>query len=283
MLKILLALFLPILILIITPCWAITNQWRGGVGTQELDGTQASSLIGYNSYNHIVQPLDNLLATYCNEYLIYGSSSTIKVSSGSCMVSNSQGTIRLTLIDTAVSTLTSSNLDTGSLTSSTTYYVYSTAATNASTSSTYYISASNTAPSGQTYYYQIGSFTTDGSTNISGLVNNMGSTSFVGTASSKSGNVTYQALTDGTVEGSAYVQGGVGGSQSGTVTFYTGSNSSVSTSSVKTVTIYLFQASGQTNGGKMPFNFTVRKGDYYEMALGTNGSIDSMYFTPTSK
>ena len=83
MFKILLALLLTT-----TPAWA--TQWRGGTGEQTILGTSNAALIGYNSYNHIVQPLDNLLGTYCNEYLIYGSGSSIKVSSGSCVVSNSQ-------------------------------------------------------------------------------------------------------------------------------------------------------------------------------------------------
>ena len=189
------------LLLMTTPAFAITNQWRGGVGTQEIDGTTNAALIGFNSYNHIVQPLDNLLFNYCNEYLIYGSGSSIKVSSGSCAVSNSQGTIRLFMQDTATSTLTSSNLDTGSLTASTTYYVYSTAATNAATSSTYYISASSTAPSGSTYYYQIGSFYYNASSAIENVkTNGYYPTSSPTSNGTFSANIVYQNNTANKIE-----------------------------------------------------------------------------------
>ena len=126
MFKILLAL-----LLMTTPAWA--TQWRNGTGEQTILGTSNAALIGYNSYNSIVQPLDNLLSGYCTEYLQYNSSSLINVVAGSCNVSNSQGTIHLFLQDTSNTVLSSSNLDTGSITSSTTYYVYATEATNAAT------------------------------------------------------------------------------------------------------------------------------------------------------
>lgn len=190
-------MFKILLVLLLLTVPASATQWRAGTGEATLLGSSQSSLIGTNTFNSIVQPLDNLLSTYCNEYLTYGSSSTIKVSAGSVMVSNSQGTIRLMLQDTAVSTLTSANLDTGSLTANTTYYIYSTAATNTATSSTYFISASNTAPSGQTYYYQIGSFTTDANTQITNISNNWVTSGYIsGTPISKSNGVPYQALTD---------------------------------------------------------------------------------------
>lgn len=161
MFKILLAL-----LLMTSSAFAVTNQWRGGQGTQELDGTQPANLIGFNSYNHIVQPLDNLLATYSNQYISYGSNSSLVIPAGSVMVSNSGGTIRLMLLNTAPTTVTWANIDTGSQAANTTYYVYAVAASTSATSATYYISASNTGPSGQTYYYKLGSFLTDASVNI---------------------------------------------------------------------------------------------------------------------
>lgn len=266
MFKILLAL-----LLMTTPSWAVSNQWRGGVGTQELDGTQPAALIGFNSYNHIVQPLDNLLATYCNEYLQYSSSSTIKVSSGSVMVSNSQGSIRLMLLDTAISTLTSANLDTGALAANTTYYVYATAASASATSSTYYISASNLAPSGQTYYYQIGSFTTDASTQITTINNNIIGQEFNTWSATKSAGVVYQALTDGFV--TAYANNT--GSSSTQINITTDSSSSPSTVRVQSTI-------GSNTGGTVNITCPVRKGDYYEVNLANGASLQAMYFLSTN-
>lgn len=162
------------LLLMTQSAWA--TQWRAGTGENTILGSSNAADIDYNSYNSIVKPLDNLLSSYCNEYLQYASSSTLTVVAGSVVVSNAGGTARLMLQDTTNTTITSANLDTGVFAASTTYYVYATAATTSSTSSTYYISVSNTAPSGQTYYYQIGSFSTDGSTNInpSNIFNNRG-------------------------------------------------------------------------------------------------------------
>lgn len=246
-------------------------SWRNGTGEQTLDGTSAAALIGTNSYNSIVKPLDNLLATYCNEYLSYSSSSTITVSRGSCVVSNSQGTIRLFLQDTTSTALTSANIDTGSLSSNTTYYIYSTAATNAATASTYYISASNTSPSGATYYYQIGSFATDSSTQITTIANNI-ALSYFGTKASKSSGVVYQALTDGIVTDLYQF---TTNAATKTVTDYTDSSSSPST---------VVGGADDTNSsnGRGTITFPVRKGDYYEVT--DNGSCNhTIYFTPTSR
>lgn len=262
MFKILLAL-----LFISTPAWAVTNQWRGGVGTQELDGTQPANLIGFNSYNHIVQPIDNLLSTYCNEYLVYASSTTLKVSSGSVVVSNSQGTIRLFLQDTSQTTLTSANLDTGSLVANTTYYVYATAATNAATSSTYFISASNTAPSGQTYYYQIGSFMTDANAQITGINSNWVGGSYLSWSATKSAGVVYQALTDGVVTAYAVNTG----SSNTQINIATDSSSSPSTVRVQ-------NAIGANTGGYVSVSCPVRKGDYYEVNLANGASLQAMYF-----
>lgn len=265
MFKILLAL-----LMLMPSAWA--TQWRAGTGEQTIDGTSQASLIGYNSYNSIVKPLDNLLATYCNEYLTYNSSSTITVSSGSCVVSNSQGTIRLFLQDTASTNVTSANIDTGSLTSGTKYYVYSTAATNSATSSTYYFSASNTSPSGQTYYYQIGSFTTDSSNQITTINNNIALGTQGGTATSKSSGVTYQALTDGIVN-DPYTYSG--NSQSFSTQMYSDS------SSTPTTLISQGKNSNSENRIGQMIGF-VNKGNYYKITDNGNCS-HSITFTPTSK
>lgn len=244
------------LLLISPSAWA--NQWRNGTGEKTILGTSNAALIGLNSYNSIVQPLDSLLATYCNQLITYVSSSTLSVTAGSVMVSNSQGTIRLTLQNTTSTSITSANIDTGSLTSSTTYYLYAVAATNSSTSATYFFSASNTAPSGQTYYYQIGSFTTDSSTNIipgSIVLNYIPKQTMLGTWSSKSSGTTYQALTDGFVVGFL----DTAGNNNNHMTGYTDSNSSPSTLIIQA------GAPSASNSGSAywPFTMPVRKGDYW--------------------
>lgn len=264
-----------IFLLLTQPSWAVTNQWRGGVGTNELDGTQSANLIGFNSYNHIVQPLDNLLYKYCNEYIQYASSTTLTIISGACVVSNSQGTIRLFLQDTANSTLTSANLDTGSITASTTYYVYSTAATNSATTSTYYISTSNTAPSGQTYYYKIGQFSTDSSSQFTQIVNYSQPFGYVSsTPISKSTGVVYQAFTDGNVLGVF----NSGGGNNSYATLYSDSTSSPS--------LVMSRAGTASSGPNFIIGTVygkIRKGDYYEIVIsGVWGSFtNGPYFIST--
>lgn len=267
MFKILLAL------LLMTPS-AWSAQWRAGTGENTLLGSSQAALIGTNSFSSIVQPLDSLLSTYCNEYISYASSSTITVNKGSCVVSNSQGTIRLFLQDTANSTLTSSNLDTGSLTSSTTYYIYSTAATNSATASTYYLSASNIAPSGQTYYYQIGSIATDSSTNFSGptITNTFyPKQSMLGTWSSKSVNVIYQAATDGF----ALAVVDTGNSNGHYAYLYSDSSSSPSTLRSEVGSDSSFSG---PNGIIGTLFSPVRKGDYYEFTTSGASINAGPYF-----
>lgn len=261
MLKIILAL-----LLMSTPCWA--TQWRAGTGENTLLGTSAAALIGTNSFNSIVQPLDNVLSNHCNEYLQYTSSTTLTVMSGTCVVSNSQGSIRLFLIDTGNTVLSSTNLDTGSITANTTYYVYSTASTNSTTSSTYYISASNTAPSGQTYYYQIGKFSTDGNSQFTGVINNNWN-SYNQAYVSKGTGVPYQALTDLNFTCNGIT---VGGNQ--LMRLFTGSISG---------SLSQVQQCGSGNSGAVvacSLIWPIRKGDYYEM---TSDFGATCFAIPTGK
>ncbi len=259
---------LLVLLLMTSSAWA--TQWRAGTGEQSLLGSSNSADIDYNTYNSIVKPLDSLLATYCNQYLSYTSSSSLTVSAGSVTVSNSGGTIRLMLQNTSPTVITSANLDTGALASGTTYYVYATAATNAATAATYFISASNTSPSGQTYYYQIGSFTTDANTQIAGVFNNYYSTFYVGTSTSKTVGVIYQALTDGIVT----TTGQVGNSFS--MNILTGSISASMT------TVATWAPTTTAGLWTNTLIWPVRKGDYYEVT-DTTTPAPTVNFIPTSK
>lgn len=152
------------LLLMTTPALA-TTSWRNGTGANTLLGSSNASDIDSNSYNNIVKPLDDLLATYCNQYMIYASAGALTMSAGSVMVSNSDGSIRLMLRNSSTTSIDFTNLDTGAEAPGV-YYVYAIAASASSTSATYKISSSSSAPSGSTYYYRIGSFTNDGSSNI---------------------------------------------------------------------------------------------------------------------
>lgn len=253
------------LLLMTVTAWSA--QWENGTGEQTILGTSNAALIGFNSYNSIVNPLNNLLATYCNQYLTYTSSASLTVSSGSVMVSNSTASVRLMLINTSSTVLTSANLDTGSLTANTTYYVYATAATNSSTSSTYYISASSTAPSGQTYYYQIGNFTTDANIQITNINNNWNLGSNNQLLGGKSTGVIYQALTD------VYVGCWLNASQNVAISIYTGSISGSMTN---------VQTAGDSNQSLNIYSsvgWPIRKGDFYEFI----GTANACYAMATSK
>lgn len=267
MFKIILAL-----LLMTVPAWS--QQWRGGTGENTLLGSSQAALIGTNSFSKIVQPLDSLLATYCNQYLQYTSSSTLTISSGSVMVSNSQGTIRLMLQNTSATVLTSANLDTGSLTASTTYYVYAVGATSSATSATYLISANNTAPSGATYYYQIGNFTTDSNTQITGIINNWVYGGYViGPPSSKSADVIYQALTDGFLIGTSDCAGNAARQ------FEILSDSNVT----PVLALTSCTSGSSTTELSIPQSALIRKGDYYEVKHTAGSQPITIFWIPYGK
>jgi len=144
---------------------------------------------------------DTLLSNYRRGYTLgYSSGSTLTASAGEITVSNSGGTVRLFLQDAGSTNITFTNIDTGAEAPSTTYYVY--CGTNSATaaSCTFYVSTSSSAPSGITYYARLGSFYNDSASNISRITNDSEITGY-GAKASKTFGTTYQALTDGIVEG----------------------------------------------------------------------------------
>lgn len=167
------------------------TQWnKGAPASTDLKSIWPATSQANNSI------LDSLLQNYKRGlYLNYSSASALAIGTGEIVVSNSTGSIRLFLVATGATTITSSNLDTGSITASTTYYVYAGTSTATDSAPTYYISLSASAPSGVTYYAQLGSFTTDSSSQFGQIVNNNVHT-YVQPPVSKSPNVQYQALTD---------------------------------------------------------------------------------------
>lgn len=244
------------------PAWSAV-QWRNGTAENVLDGTSAANLIGYNTYNKVVQPLDNLLSGYCTEYLAYNSSTIITVKAGACVVTG--GSVRMFMLDPSDTNLTTANLDTGaSFTPSTTYYVYASSPNSTTQTSTYYISLSSTAPTGVTYYKRIGSFYSNASSYITAISNdnNIYSAS-VGDYSSKSWSVNYQALTDGDIVASCFMNGG------GTAYGYTDSKTVPDTQVAKC-------SIDNSSNNTCTMTFPVRKANYWRTTC--SDSAVSLYF-----
>lgn len=267
------------LLLMTTPAWSA--QWRAGTGQNTILGSSLASDIDSNTFNSIVNPLDNLLATYCNEYLTYSSASNITVSAGSVMVSNSDGSIRLMLRNSSPTTVDFTMIDTGVEASGTTYYIYAIAASSSSTAATYKVSASSSAPSGVTYYYKIGSFLNDGSSNIT-TINNVYYPNEMNTWFSKSIGTNYQALTDGFACGTI-ISGGSG--SSGYLTGYTDSASVPAT--VHAVAAEAENSQADHSVTRNAFCMPVKSGDYYRIDQATwggaaSGGSATMYFLSTN-
>lgn len=117
--------------------------------------------------------LDRVLANYREGMtLTYSSASTIVVTAGEIVCSNSDGSLRKMRKNPSSTNVTFSDIDTGAEASSTTYYIYANCDADATTA-TFKISASSTAPTGITSYKRLGSFYNDSSSNISqGLITN---------------------------------------------------------------------------------------------------------------
>lgn len=102
--------------------------------------------------------------------LSYNTAAQLTVGAGSVVCSNSAGTVRRMRINTASTTITWADIDTGTEAAGTTYYIYAVADTSA-LAATFLISTSATAPVGATYYKRLGSFYNDSSSNITLLTN----------------------------------------------------------------------------------------------------------------
>ena len=135
------------------------NQWRQGGTEKSIAGSESPSDIDEVSYENIVAPNERLLSNYQEGAKIsYSSATTISISAGEVMLSNSGGTVRLMQQNTSAKTATFSDIDTGAEEASKTYYVYAYQETVADTDFDIIISLSSSAPSGATYYARLGSF-----------------------------------------------------------------------------------------------------------------------------
>lgn len=246
--------------------WAVT-QWAKG---KPASGDNLTAYPTAAQANNSI--LDTLISNYRRGYnLSYSSGSTLTASAGEIVVSNSGGTVRIFLSNSVSSNITFSNIDTGAEASNTTYYVYCGTSTATDASCTFYISASSSSPTGVTYYARLGSFTNDGSSNISGIVNDNQASGYVGAPSSKSFTTIYQALTDGDVQGFTGLQ-----QHNGSFSGYTDSSSSPTTV-VQYGAATFFAGSP---GNAFPIHFKVRKGDYYKVTE-SDGVGGTLYFVPS--
>ncbi len=168
------SLFVLIIAFNIISCQSIcyAAQWRHSTGESTILGSESAADIDSASYNDIVAPLDRLLSNYrLNCQIVYASASTLTVQSGAVTLSNSDGTIRLMQKNSADTTVSWSNLDTGSEAASSTYYLWAFVSTATDTDFSVCISTSSTTPSGKTYYRRLGSFYNDSSSNITNITN----------------------------------------------------------------------------------------------------------------
>jgi len=128
----------------------------------------ASDIDAYVAANN--SALDRYLAYGRHDCkLSYASESTITVGAGSIVCSNSTGEVRRMRANTTATTVSWSDIDTGSENDSTTYYLWAIGDAD-TTTFTVKISLSSTAPGSSTYYKRLGSFYNNADSNITQIV-----------------------------------------------------------------------------------------------------------------
>ena len=144
------------------------DVFEEGAGADVISGSDSPADIDTLLDAALTEPVGRLLQEYRQGAKIaYSSVTTITVSAGQIAVQNSTGAIVAFLDNTSSTSVTFSNIDTGTEAASKTYYVYGYSTTPASdTDFDVVISLSSTAPSGKTYYARLGSFYNDSSSNI---------------------------------------------------------------------------------------------------------------------
>jgi hypothetical protein len=167
------------------------------------------------------------------------------------------------MVDNASTTsMSSTNIDTGSISPSSTYYIYAYASSTTATTFSVIYSASSTSPTGITYYKRLGSFTTDSSSNFVGVNSDVSppgpfSTQNIVTASRAQGTV-YQNNTGKTMQVNVVIIINAGAN------IYAYSDASSSPSTV------VSQFVSGTNGLFFTFSFMVLNGNYYEISTGSS-------------
>ena len=257
------------------------NQWQEGTGQNTLLGSISPSDIDKDSFENAIDPLDRVLSNYQEGAKIsYSSATTISISAGEVMLSNSAGTIRLMQQNAAATTATFSNIDTGAEASSTTYYVYAYQATVTDTDFDIIISLSSSAPTGATYYARLGSFYNDSSSNILNdetIVNDNNYYALqLGDWLSRSIGTAYLASTDGFVV--ARNVASANDTDYGIIIYSDSSN--------PPTTIIARYLSGVSNtisvdtGSNQTITSPIKIGDYYKVAMTNNGGTSTVYWIP---
>lgn len=217
--------------------------------------------------------IDRVLANYREGMtLTYSSASTVVVTAGEIVCSNSDGSVRKMRKNPSNTNVTFANIDADSEEASKTYYVYSSCDDDAETAA-FKISLSATTPTGLTSYKRLGSFYNDSSSAITQIVNdNLKQFRVVET---KTVGTTYQATTDGFV--SVFVTPSSADSL-GYVRAYSDESSSPTTLLVSDTASTDFAR--VYDGG---FTMPVKSGDYWKTTLtttyGTAPTV-TVYWTP---
>ncbi len=241
----------------------LAGQVQAADGWQKSEPTTAravSDLSAYQAQNNAA--IDLMFSNYReNADITYLSAATLTVGTGGIMASNSGGTIRLMVRNTAALTLTWSNIDIGSEATSTTYYIWGKITNITDTTFTGVISTSSTLSgvSGLTYGRRLGSFYNDASGNIT-LINNDDNLNEIGEKTAKSSGVTYQALTDGFVS----------------MTSLNSGSANIKTDGVNPPTTIMAytDAIASLNSAL----FFIKKGDYYLVTV--SAGTYTVYWTP---
>ena len=257
---------LSILFLLTSNSWATVGWNKSIPATSENPQAISPDVIENNT------ALDLMLQNYRDGgvYVKLISTSEIDIGPGGVMLSNSGGSTRLMVANASLTAMSSTNIDTGSISPSSTYYIYAYASSTTATTFSVIYSASSTSPTGITYYQQIGKFTTDGSSNFSSASSNIAAQVGFGTWASKSFGTAYQASTDGIV--TAYCTN----TGSSNTEIYIDSDSSSSPSTVRCLSMIT-----SNQGGTLSCSSPVKKSDYYVVNQGngcTSGEVE--YFLP---
>lgn len=209
--------------------------------------------------------LDLMLQNYRDGHVTITlvSTSEIDIGPGGVMLQNSGGSLRLMVANSSLTAVSSTMIDTGTISASSTYYLYAYASSTTATTFSVIFSASSTIPTGITYYARLGSFTTDTSKNFVGTTSDVNQQVGFGSWQTKTVGTIYQATTDGFLVAVFNIAAP------------TTSNVSLITDSSSTPTTVrqIFQGSADIPASA---SCPVRKGDYYEVT--TTAYMGTEYF-----
>ena len=253
------------------------DVWREGTGADVIVGGDSPSDIDDLLAAGSTEPIDDLLQSYREGCEIsYSSATTITVGDGEVMVSNAAGTIRATLVNASNTSVTFSNIDTGSEANAT-YYVY--AYCSDPTSDVDFdvvVSLSSSTPSGITYFFKLGSFYNNSSLNILNDETITNDNDYYalqfGDWISKSSDTSYLASTDGAI----YAIGAPNASENINVDIRTDSSNPPTTARQQ---ISVAHSGSGTNMAYDSIDCDVKKGDYYKIVTTTGTA--TCYWLPS--